>query len=54
MTRAEVFANDIQKLDNEIRKMEQLNMTGDKLYCLLQMERAAKVCELEYCLENNL
>ena len=54
MTRAECFEQEINNLDKEIRKFEQLNMTNDRYYCLLQMERAMKICEMQYCIENNL
>ena len=54
MTRAECFEQEINNLDKEIRKFEQLNMTQDKYYCLLQMEKATKICEMQYCIENNL
>ena len=54
MTRAEFFEQEINHLDKEIRKFEQLNMTNDRYYCLLQMERATKICEMQYCIENNL
>ena len=54
MTRAECFEQEINHLDKEIRKFEQLNMTNDRYYCLLQMERATKICEMQYCIDNNL
>ena len=54
MTRAECFEQEINHIDKEIRKFEQLNMTNDRYYCLLQMERATKICEMQYCIENNL
>ena len=54
MTRAECFEQEINNLDKEIRRFEQLNMTQDKHYCLLQMEKATKICEMQYCIENNL
>jgi hypothetical protein len=54
MTRAEAYEKEIENLDKEICKFEQLGMVSDKYYCLLQMERATKICEMQYCIENNL
>lgn len=54
MTRAECYEREIERLDREIRKLEQLNMTSDKYYCLLQMEKVTKICEMQYCIENKL
>ena len=54
MTRAECFEKELKIIDKEIRLMEQGNMTQDKYYCLLQMEKATKICEMQYCIENNL
>lgn len=52
--RFEEFEKELQKVENEICRMEQFNMTNDKLYYLLQMQRATLICEIEYCKENNL
>lgn len=54
MTKAEMIEREIELLDKEIGKFEQLNMTSDKYYILLQIERAARIGELEFCKENNL
>ena len=54
MTRAECLERETESLDKEIRRFERLNMTQDKYYCLLQMERATKICEMQYCIDNNL
>jgi hypothetical protein len=54
MSKVEAFENELQRIDKEICRMEQLNMTSDKMYYLLQMQRATLICEIEYCKENNL
>lgn len=54
MKASDYFNDEIAKIDKEIRKLEQLGMSNDKYFYLLQMERATKICELQYCLENNL
>lgn len=47
----ENLQREIELIDNEIRKMEQLNLTTDGYYYVLQAERLAKLSELEYCKE---
>ena len=54
MSKADIIEREIELLEKEIRKYEQLNMTSDKYYILLQIERTAKIAELEFCKENNL
>lgn len=54
MTKAEMIERDIELIDKEMLKLEQLNMTSDKYYILLQIERTARIGELEFCKENNL
>lgn len=54
MTKVEVLEHEIELLDKEIRRYEQLNMTSDKYYICLQIERCSKIAELEFCRENNL
>ncbi len=50
-----MVVDDIQReidlIDNEIRKMEQLNLTGDSYYYVLLSEKLARLTELEYCKE---
>lgn len=47
----ENLQREIELIDNEIRKMEQLNLTADGYYYVLQVEKLAKLSELEYCKE---
>lgn len=54
MSKVEILEREIELLDKEIRKFEQLNMTSDKYYMCLQMEKYARIAELEFCKENNL
>lgn len=54
MSKAEVIEREIELLEREIRRYEQLNMTSDKYYILLQIERTTRIAELEFCKENNL
>jgi hypothetical protein len=54
MTKADILEREIELLDKEIRKFEQLNLTSDKFYICLQMEKYSKIAQLEYCIENNL
>lgn len=54
MTKVEVLEHEIELLDKEIRRYEQLNMISDKYYICLQIERCSKIAELEFCRENNL
>ena len=54
MTNAESLEIEIENIDKEIRRYEQLNMTNDKYYVCLQMEKYSKIAKLEFCKENNL
>ena len=54
MKTKEVFEREINNLEKEIRRMEQLSLCEDDYYHILQVERIAKIQELQYCLENNL
>ena len=54
MSKAEVIEREIELLEREIRRYEQLNMASDKYYILLQIERTTRIAELEFCKENNL
>ena len=47
----ENLQREIELIENEIRKMEQLNLTADGYYYVLQAEKLAKLSELEYCKE---
>ena len=54
MTKVDILEREIECLNKEIRKYEQLNMTDDKYYICLQMEKYSKIAELEFCKEYNL
>ena len=54
MTIIEDIEKEIEKINKEMLRMEQLNMVNDKYYHVLAMERLAKFYELEFCKENNL
>lgn len=54
MLKSDILEREIELLDNEIRKSEQLGLTGDRYYICLQMEKYARIAELEFCKENNL
>lgn len=47
----ERLQNEIELVNKEICKMEQLNMTDDAYYFVLQSEKLARINELEYCKE---
>jgi hypothetical protein len=51
---SDTFQKEIENLDKEIFKMEQLGLQDDRYYSILQMERAVKISEMQYCVENNL
>ena len=50
----EMLERDIENLDREIRRYEQLNLVNDEYYICLQIERCSKISELQFCKENNL
>lgn len=54
MTKAEEQEKIIENIDKELCRMEQLNQTDDKYYIVLQMEKYARIAELQFCIENNL
>ena len=54
MNKVEVLEQEIENIDKEIRRYEQLNLTSDKYYICLQMEKYARISELEFCKDNNL
>jgi hypothetical protein len=54
MTKVEVLEREIELLDREIRRYEQLNLISDKYYICLQMEKYARIAELEFCKDNEL
>lgn len=54
MTKVDILEQEIENIDKEIRRYEQLNLTGDKYYICLQMEKYARIAELEFCKDNEL
>lgn len=54
MTKVDVLEREIENLNKEIRRYEQLGLTSDKYYHVLLIERSSRIGELEFCKENNL
>lgn len=54
MTKVKELERDIENLDKEIFRMEQLGMESDSYYACLQVERSARISELQFLLEHNL
>lgn len=54
MSKADIIEREIENLDKEIRKYEQLGLTSDRYYYLLLMEKCSKIGQLEFCKENDL
>lgn len=54
MTKVDILEREIELIDKEIRRYEQLNMESDRYYVCLQMEKYARIAELEFCKDNEL
>ena len=50
----EILENELENINKEIRRYEQLNLINDEFYICLQIEKCLKIAELQFCKENNL
>lgn len=54
MKRAEELGKEIENIDKELCRLEQLGKESDRYYYVLQMHKLAVVAELEFCVEHDL